>query len=103
MKHVLAAAFALIGSAAVAQTTPPANPSPKTPAVATSCTPTPAQPAAGSNSFTQSQAQSRIESAGYTSVSSLAKDKDGVWRGMAMKNGVSTHVSLDYQGNVIAN
>jgi hypothetical protein len=46
------------------------------------------------------QAQSRIEAAGYSDVSGLAKDKDGVWRGTASKGGASSDVSLDYQGNV---
>jgi hypothetical protein len=47
------------------------------------------------------QAQSRIEAAGYSGVSGLAKDKDGVWRGTASKGGASRDVSLDYQGNVL--
>jgi len=47
------------------------------------------------------QAKSRIEAAGYTNVSSLTKDKDGVWRAMASKGGTSSNVSLDYQGNVL--
>jgi hypothetical protein len=47
------------------------------------------------------QAKSRIEAAGYTDVSGLAKDKDGVWRALASKGGASTNVSLDYQGNVL--
>jgi hypothetical protein len=50
-----------------------------------------------------SQAQSRIEAAGYSDVTGLAKDKNGVWRGMATKNGTTGHVSVDYQGHVIAN
>lgn len=104
MKILLTAALTLLSSAALAQSTPPAaNPKPDMPAVATPSTPAPVAPAAGSNSFTMSQAQSRIEAAGYTGVTDLAKDKDGIWRGMAMKNGASTHVSLDYQGNVVAN
>jgi hypothetical protein len=44
--------------------------------------------------------RSRIEAAGYTDVSKLDKDKDGVWRGKASKSGTSSDVSLDYQGNV---
>jgi uncharacterized protein with FMN-binding domain len=71
------------------------------PAVATPSTATPPVPAAGSNSFTMAQAKSRIEAAGFTSVSDLAKDKDGVWRGTATKGGQSTDVSVDYQGNVL--
>jgi hypothetical protein len=89
-------------SGALAQTSaPPANPKPNTPAVTTTNTPPPTDPAAGRNSFTMAQAKSRLEAAGYTGVSGLAKDKDGVWRGMASKGGSPINVSVDYQGNVI--
>jgi hypothetical protein len=99
---LLAGVLALTTVAAFAQTTvSPANPRPSTPAVATSTTPAPTAPAAGSNSFTMAQAKSRIEAAGYSGVSGLAKDKDGVWRGTASKGGTSSDVSLDYQGNVL--
>jgi hypothetical protein len=57
-------------------------------------------PVAGRNSFTEGQAKSRIEAAGYSGVSGLQKDKDGVWRGKASKGGHQTEVSLDFQGNV---
>ena len=57
-------------------------------------------PVAGRNSFTKGQAKSKIEEAGYTSVSDLKKDDNGVWRGKASKRGSSTNVSLDFQGNV---
>ena len=62
-----------------------------------------AAPAAGSNSFTQDQARGRIAKAGFGSISALAKDKDGVWRGKASKAGTPHDVSLDYQGNVLGN
>ena len=57
---------------------------------------------AGANSFTEGQAKSRIEGGGYSNVSELKKDDNGVWRGKAMKDGKSVNVSLDFQGNVIA-
>ena len=102
MKPVLfAAALTLAAGSAFAQT--PANPKPDTPAVTTQSTPTPTAPAAGANSFTMDQAKSRIEAAGYSGVTALAKDKDGIWRGQASKGGAPHAVSLDYQGNVIAN
>ena len=59
-------------------------------------------PVAGANSFTEGQAKSRIESNGYTNVSGLKKDDQGVWRGKAQKDGKTMDVSLDFQGNVIA-
>jgi hypothetical protein len=59
-------------------------------------------PVAGRNSFTEGQAKSKIEGAGFTNVSSLKKDDNGVWRGKADKGGSSTNVSVDFQGNVNA-
>ncbi len=103
----LAAAALLSGAAAsgpaVAQSrAPSANHDAGTPAVATSKTMNPGAPVAGANSFTQAQAKSRIEDAGYSHVSGLVKDKDGIWRGTASKGGTTFHVALDYQGNVVA-
>ncbi|MDB5397170.1 MAG: hypothetical protein JWM91_4676 [Rhodospirillales bacterium] len=57
-------------------------------------------PVAGRNSFTEGEAKSRIESRGYSQVSGLQKDDQGVWRGTAMKDGRRASVALDYQGNV---
>ncbi|WP_247468830.1 hypothetical protein [Bradyrhizobium sp. 137] len=57
-------------------------------------------PVAGRNSFTEGQAKSRIENAGYSNVSGLQKDNEGVWRGKADKAGTKTDVSVDFQGNV---
>jgi hypothetical protein len=102
MKYAVAATimvFAAVG--AFAQTTP-ANPDAKTPAVATTNTVNPGAPAAGANSFTGGQAKSRMEAAGYTTVTGLAKDKDGVWVGKTTKAGTPMDVTLDNQGNVTA-
>lgn len=57
-------------------------------------------PVAGENSFTMDQAKKQIEAKGYTKVTNLKKDQTGVWRGMAMKDGRSGPISVDYQGNV---
>lgn len=67
-----------------------------TPSQATTTTPT-----AGANSFTEAQARSRIEAAGWTNVTDLHKDDQGVWRGRAMRGGVASAVGLDFQGNVV--
>jgi hypothetical protein len=91
-----------LAQGAVAQTAPPANPNPSTPAVANPNANNPGAPAAGANSFTEAQAKSRIEAAGYSNVSGLAKDKDGIWRGKASKGSTTVGVALDYQGNVVA-
>lgn len=60
-------------------------------------------PAAGANSFTEGQARQHIENSGYTSVTALTKDQNGVWHGTAMKGGKTMNVSLDFKGNVVNN
>jgi hypothetical protein len=96
----IAGAAAMVSTVAVAQ---PANRDANTPALnAPNSQPNPGAPVAGANSFTEGQAKSRIESNSYANVSELRKDDQGVWRGKAMKDGKSVNVSLDFQGNVIA-
>ena len=56
-------------------------------------------PAKGANSFTMGEAKSRLEKNGFSNVSGLAKDDNGVWRGNAQKGGSATTVWLDYKGN----
>ena len=62
-----------------------------------------ASPQLGANSFTEGEAKSRLEKAGYSDVSGLTKDAQGVWRGTASKNGKSLKVGLDYKGNISEN
>ena len=111
MRIILAAAAActLLASVAVAQPTPaqdnPANPAPAqvgpaNPAVKSMNENNSTMPVAGANSFTMGEAKSAIEAKGYTRVAKLKKDKDGVWRGTATKDGQPGAVSVDYQGNV---
>ena len=64
--------------------------------------PEPGAPIKGANSFTEGQARDRIVAAGFTGVSSLAKDGDGIWRGNAMKDGKSAKVAVDFKGNVVS-
>ena len=71
------------------------NPVMKNPAVHTT-----AMAAKGRNSFTESQARGRIAKDGYTGVSKLTKNANGVWQGSAMKGGAKVNVALDYKGNV---
>ena len=58
------------------------------------------QPAKGANSFSAGEARRRIQGQGYSTVSDLKKDSDGVWRGNAMKDGSKVGVWLDYKGNI---
>jgi hypothetical protein len=60
-----------------------------------------AAPVAGANSFTESQARSRLEEHGYSNVGVLTKDDQSIWRGKATKNGTQVNVALDYQGNIV--
>ena len=61
---------------------------------------TAAAPVKGANSFTMSEAQRRIEAGGFSQVTDLKKDTDGIWRGTGMRDGASVSVYCDYQGNV---
>jgi len=92
-------AVALTCTAAQSQ---PAQSGPNNNAVNSPDTKNSNQPVAGRNSFTEGQAMSRIEDAGYSNVTDLKKDDNGVWRAKASKGGSSTDVSVDFQGNVNA-
>jgi hypothetical protein len=72
----------------------------QTPAVKSPNTTNPAAPVPGANSFTEGQAKSKIESQGFTNVSGLKKDDNGIWTGSATKGGNKVNVRLDFQGNV---
>jgi hypothetical protein len=96
--------FAMVGllfaaTSAFAQSETPST-TQTTPAVSTSGESNPGAPVAGKNSFTEAQAKSRIEKAGFTDVMSLKLDDQGVWRSAAKKDGKDVGVSLDFQGNV---
>lgn len=56
----------------------------------------------GANSFTEGQARSRMEQAGFRDVSDLKKDDQGIWRAKASQGGRPVTVGLDYRGNVQA-
>lgn len=101
MRHIVltTAALSMIASMAFAQSIP-AQSGPQNPAVKAVHENNSSMPVAGANSFTMSEAKSQIEAKGYTHVAGLKKNKDGVWRGRATKDGASGKVSVDYQGNV---
>lgn len=102
MKFIpMAFAACLLATAASAQTTAPANPAAgdSNQPVATTNANAP-QPAKGANSFTTGEARRRIEKKGFSKVTDLKKDGDGVWRGHGMKGDASVGVWLDYKGNV---
>jgi hypothetical protein len=59
-------------------------------------------PLKGSNSFTEGQAKDRAMAHGFSNVSSLKKDSDGIWRGTGTWDGKPSQVAVDYKGNVVA-
>jgi len=96
---LFAAATALATTPASAQN-PPAQSGPNNNAVNTTGQNNSDTPVAGRNSFTEGQAKSKIEDAGYANVTELKKDDNGVWRGQASKGGSASAVRVDFQGNV---
>jgi len=88
-------AFMSTAAAAQTSTTSP-TPSPNAPADANA-------PLPGANSFTEGQAKSRLEANGYSNVSELKKDDNGVWKGRATHSGAQVSVSIDYRGNITRN
>ncbi|MGV8939609.1 MAG: PepSY domain-containing protein [Allorhizobium sp.] len=90
----------MAASGAMAQTAAPTTSQDK-PAVAMPDSKNPDAPVAGSNSFTEAQAQERFEDAGFTAVTGLKLDEEGIWRAAATKDGKSVEVALDYQGNIV--
>ena len=54
----------------------------------------------GANSFTEAQARSWLEDAGYTDVGTLMQSDDGIWRGQAKHNGATVTVAVDYKGTI---
>jgi len=96
---LMAAAMSLTATIAWAQDAPAQN-GPQNPAVKSTDKNNSSMPVAGANSFTRGEATKRLEAKGYSHVAGLKKDKSGVWRGTAMKDGHTAKVSVDYQGNV---
>ena len=99
LRIVLAVCAAISASAAIAQA-PAAKSGPNNNAVNSAGQNNSNAPVAGRNSFTEGQAKSRIENAGYTKVTDLKKDENGVWRGKGTKAGATSDVSIDFEGNV---
>lgn len=71
-----------------------------TPEVPTTEQANPEAPLPGANSFTEAQARERIAEKGYTEVSALVKDENGIWRGKATMAGKAVDVQVDFKGNV---
>ncbi|WP_369062008.1 hypothetical protein ABOZ73_07490 [Caulobacter sp. 73W] len=61
-----------------------------------------AGPTPGANSYTADQARAALEKAGYTDISVLNQNENGLWQAAAVKDGKSVNVSIDYKGAVTA-
>ncbi|MBN9447790.1 MAG: PepSY domain-containing protein, partial [Bosea sp.] len=72
MLAVIVFSMFAVGAHAQTSTTSPAP----TPAPADANAPLP-----GANSFTEEQAKSRLEANGYSAITGLKKDDNGVWKG----------------------
>ncbi len=72
-------------------------------AVNTSAANNAAAPVPGANSYTEGQAKARLEEKGFSEVTELKLDGQGIWRAKAMQSGKSVEVALDFQGNVFTN
>ena len=95
----------MLGVTAFAQTpqgpqTPVPGPTLQSPGLAGPDNATP--PAPGAISSAESQARPLIESKGYTNVSPLVNDRQGIWHGTATKGQAKVEVSVDYKGHVNA-
>jgi len=94
----LCAGLALIASSAMAQ--PSTDPNASNPALK-SPSDTASRPLAkGHNSFTEGEAKSRLEKAGYSDVTGLKLDQDGLWQAKATRGGQPVRVALDYKGDI---
>ena len=59
-------------------------------------------PTPGASSYTEGQARSAMESAGYMAVGPLTQNTNGLWQGKATRDGAEASVSVDYKGAVTA-
>lgn len=94
---VTAAAASLFASAALAD---PAMSGPNNAPIKSPDTNISSMPVKGANSFTEGEARDHIKAKGYSHISALKKDSNGIWRGMARMKGKRVHVSVDFEGNV---
>jgi hypothetical protein len=56
----------------------------------------------GANSFSEGQARDLLKSQGYSDVSQLTNDSQGIWRGTAVSGAKRVSVSVDFKGNISA-
>jgi hypothetical protein len=97
---IVATVLLAAGGSAYAQSSDTTMTDVKKPAVATPNTTNRNAPVPGANSFTEAQAKSRLEDDGYSHITDLKLDENGIWVAKAQKDGDEVDVTLDYQGNI---
>jgi hypothetical protein len=56
----------------------------------------------GANSYSEGQARDLLTAQGYSDVSALVNDSQGIWRGSATSGGKRMRVSIDFKGKISA-
>lgn len=115
MKPFVAATLIVgcVATGALAQTQPPQTPGappPAAPAAPAAAPPSAANSQivraaaleAGANSFTEGQARSRFEDAGFGNVRDLTKDGAWFWRGRGTRDGADVDLAMDFRGRIAA-
>jgi putative membrane protein len=70
------------------------------PALAETAATTQTTAALKGNLFTEQQAREHLSHLGYSGISHLTKDENGVWHGSATKDGNTRTVAVDVKGSV---
>lgn len=97
-----ALALTAVGSAQAQSQPMPSDHAMQNPAMKSPDHMTKAPLARGKTSFTMGEARSRLEKAGYSKITNLVKDNDGLWQARAMRHGKWVNAAVDYKGNVAA-
>lgn len=92
------------GGQALAQTTGSIRPNEQA-APSSSVAPSPGNPdglATGETAFDEDAARERLTRAGYSDITALMQDAQGIWRGTARKDAQKVTVALDRRGKIVA-
>ena len=54
----------------------------------------------GANSYTEGQARGRLEEHGFSAITNLRRDDNGLWRATASRSGTSSDVAMDFRGRI---
>lgn len=54
----------------------------------------------GANSYTEGQARGRLEEHGFSAITNLRRDDNGLWRATASRSGTASDVAMDFRGRI---